>query len=178
MVPGAAASASVGISIGHVRSPMQDVIQAAREAEHAAKAVNGKRAIALRVLKRSGESVQFAARFDSGITGVWSELAEYRGSLSSRFIYRFLSKLQPVLSKVVDGRASWEPSWQANGIDLAIIAREELRHSLTQQSDFKKADANERANRWMEALKVLTPENFLHFWMARAFLNRIENPDT
>jgi len=42
MVMGEEATASVGIAIGHVRAPMQDTIQAAREAEHAAKAVRGK----------------------------------------------------------------------------------------------------------------------------------------
>lgn len=178
MVPGPKATASAGIAIGHVRSPMQDVIQAARDAEHAAKAVEGKGALAVRVLKRSGESVQFAARFDSGVPGIWSELETERNRLSSRFIYRFLSKLQPVLAKVVNGRASWEPSWQVNDRDLTIIAGEELRHSLANQSDFKSAEAKDRAERWMPTLQALDPENFLHFWQARAFLNRLAEPES
>ncbi len=174
MVPGPAATASVGIAIGHVRSPMQDIIQAARDAEHDAKSVNEKGALALRVLKRSGESVEFAARFDSGVIGLWSELGEYREKLSSRLIHRFLQKLKPVLTKVVEGRASWEPEWHPDAIDLAEIATEELRHSLEQQSRFDRSEARDRARFWMDALKILSPENFLHFWMARAFLNRLE----
>jgi len=182
IVPGPAATASVGIAIGHVRSPMQDVIQAAREAEHSAKLVKEgpyeKGAIAVRVLKRSGESVEFAARFDSGVTGVWSDVETERDRLSSRFVHRFLTKVKPVLTKVVDGRASWEPSWQAGEVDLAIIAQEELRHSLENQSQYKGLEARDRAERWMSTLKVLDPKNFLHFWMARAFLNRLAEPPT
>ncbi|MCI0536097.1 MAG: type III-B CRISPR-associated protein Cas10/Cmr2 [Verrucomicrobiales bacterium] len=70
MVMGLEATASVGIAIGHVRSPMQDTIQAARDAEHTAKSVPGKAAVCLSVLKRSGESAQFAAKWNSGVTGV------------------------------------------------------------------------------------------------------------
>ncbi|MBP7948958.1 MAG: type III-B CRISPR-associated protein Cas10/Cmr2 [Verrucomicrobiales bacterium] len=183
MVPGPAVTASVGIAIGHVRSPMQDVIQAAREAEHAAKAVPQKGALALRVLKRSGESVQFAARFDSGLPGVWAELVACRAQLSSRFIHRFLRKLQPCLATVKHGRTSWEPSWQVGEVDLRQIALAELAQSILAQSDLHKeqkstrpARCREHAGRWMEILAQLSPENFLHFWMARAFLNRLAEP--
>jgi hypothetical protein len=156
---------------------MQDVIQAARDAEHAAKGVDRKGALALRVLKRSGESVEFVARFDSGALGLWAELGELRGSLSSRFIYRFLSKLRPVMFDTSKGKAGWVQERTNNGIDLSIIAREELRHSLVQQSDFK-IEARDFAERWTESLKDLNPKDFLHFWMARAFLNRLEEHDS
>lgn len=175
MVPGSASTASVGIAIGHCRSPMQDVIRAAREAEHAAKKVTHKGALAVRVLKRSGESVQFATRFDDGTLGIWSELSEYRAALSSRFIYRFLRKIQPLLVTVIDGRSTWVEDWKNGEIDLKPIIEAELLDSLNQQSSFKKIERVDRARRWAELLVSLSPENFLHFWMARAFVNRLED---
>lgn len=179
MVMGPAATASVGIAIGHVRSPMQDVIQAAREAEHAAKAVVGKGAFALRVLKRSGESVQFAGRFDSGVAGVWDELNDLRDDQSARFIYRFLQKLKPLLLTVKEGRQTWEPAWQNKNGNLLEIVEAELAHSLASHSrdglPEARGKAGEKATRWRAALDCLTPENFLHFWMARAFLNRLDS---
>lgn len=89
MVMGPKATVSVGIAIGHVRAPMQDTIQAAREAEREAKATPGKSAFALRILKRSGEAVSFAAKWDSGVPAVWSELNAGVHNLSSRFAYRY-----------------------------------------------------------------------------------------
>jgi len=176
MVPGSASTASVGIAIGHVRNPMQDVIQAARDAEHVAKKVPKKGALAVRVLKRSGESVQFAAHFDSGTLALWSELSEYRAKLSSRFIYRFLRKLQPLLATVKDGRATWFENWENDGIDMKPILEAELLDSLKQQSSFSNTESTDRARLWTENLASLSPENFLHFWMARAFVNRLEDP--
>lgn len=178
MVMGPKATASVGIAIGHVRSPMQDVIQAAREAEHRAKQVKEKLpdgtvaekgALCLRILKRSGECVEFATRFDSGVPGVWDELAAYRNEQSGRFIYRYLQKLKPLLATVVDGKVTWEKAWQKDGLDLAEIAQAELANSLDQQTSLNPADSE----RLMCALGTLDPENFLHFWMSRAFLNRL-----
>jgi len=170
MVMGPKSTASVGIAIGHVRSPMQDIIQAARDAEHAAKKVKErdkeKGALALSILKRSGEAVQFATRFDSGVLGVWDDLAYHGDQLRSRFIYRFLQKLRPILAAVIDGQAGWEPKWDKDGINLFAIAEEELKHSLDEHL--------ERAEHWITSLRNLDPKDFLHFWMARAFLNRID----
>lgn len=182
MVMGPKSTASVGIAIGHVRSPMQDVVQAARDAEHAAKAVPEKGVLALRILKRSGESVEFSTRFDSGVLGVWGDLAYHSDQLSGRFIYRFLQKLRPVLAKVVDGRAGWEPAWENDGIDLLPIAEAELTQAIIGQSELHKDQGKERpaycrqhAESWMRQLGCLDPKNFLHFWMARAFLNRLDS---
>lgn len=186
MVMGPKSTASVGIAIGHVRSPMQDVIQAARDAEHAAKGVKEKGiekgALALRILKRSGESVEFATRFDSGVLGVWGDLAYHGDQLSGRFIYRFLQKIRPVLAAMVDGRASWEPQWKDDDIDLLPIAEAELTQAVIGQSELHRDKGKERptycrqhAECWMSKLNCLEPKNFLHFWMARAFLNRLDS---
>jgi len=180
MVMGPMATASVGLAIGHVRSPMQDTIQAAREAEEAAKKVEEgnkkKGALCLRVLKRSGEAVEIAARFDSGVWAVWDELGEYRGRQSGRFIYRFLQKIKPLLAEVRGGTLGWEESLSCDGIELAPVIEAELADSLARQSELelKRPAARKLARGWMERLAPLDPKGHMHFWMARAFLNRLD----
>ena len=179
-VPGPTATVSVGIAIGHVRTPMQEVIQAARAAESVAKKVPNKGALCLSVMKRSGESAEFAARFDSGVVGVWEELSAEVHDLSGRFAYRYLQLIKPVLSRSDrDADEGWEPRWTS---DLIEICQTELRYTLSQQGNQKANQAKDNAERWIKHLigtaenHVLTPAGFLHFWMAWAFVNRISNP--
>lgn len=177
LVPGPLATVSVGIAVGHVRSPMQDVIQAAREAESAAKKVPDKGAYCLRVLKRSGESAEFSARFESGVLAVWDELSAGVHELSNRFPYRYAQLLKPLLS--LSGPAAdegWIKEWTPELIDAC---QAELRHVLIQQARLDKEKSAAHAERWIQKLvgtaetSVLTPKGFLHFWMAWAFINRI-----
>jgi CRISPR/Cas system-associated protein Cas10 (large subunit of type III CRISPR-Cas system) len=191
MVPGNRATASVGIAIGHVRSPMQDTIQAARDAESAAKAVTGKSAFCLSVLKRSGEAADFVARWQSGVAGVWAELETNPDQLTGRFPYRFLQLIRPLLScSRKDSDKGWEPRWTG---DLMRSVEAELCHVHYQQSESKAASerkravARDRARHWMRQLvgdsdladdgtfqAALTPRGFVHFWMAWAFVNRLQ----
>jgi CRISPR-associated protein Cmr2 len=186
LVPGPIATVSVGIAIGHVRSPMQDVIQAAREAESAAKKVKDKQAdgtfaekgaYCLRVLKRSGESAEFSARFESGVLAVWDELSASVHEISNRFPYRYAQLLKPLLSLSAPAAdEGWVKEWTS---DLIEACEAELRHVLIKQANLGKEKAKEMARLWIEKLihstetPVLTPKGFLHFWMAWAFINRI-----
>ena len=76
---------SVGIAIGHVKEPLQDMVQAAHDAEKRAKGKTfaevwdaqeqrtvcriaeglGRNALAVTLFKRSGETIRWGARFDS-----------------------------------------------------------------------------------------------------------------
>jgi CRISPR-associated protein Cmr2 len=175
MVMGPKATVSVGIAIGHVRSPMQDTIQAARDAEKAAKNVPDKSAFALHVLKRSGEAVGFAARWQAGVSSVWGELEADIHDLSGRFAYRYASlvKALVVIGGGPDG-ASYAPDWDET---LKEAVEAELRHVLIQQRGFKADRPREQAARWCEALtNALSPHDFLHFWLTWAFVNRLAKP--
>jgi|GEM_PF-5545402 len=156
-------------------------IQAAREAESAAKKVPGKSALCLRVLKRSGESAEFAAKFDSGVLGVWHELSADVHDLSGRFPYRYAQLVKPLLARSgADSDSGWEKAWTP---DLIEVCQAELRHVLIQQAHKKAPDANALAERWIKKLigtaetPVLSPKAFLHFWMAWAFVNRINTEE-
>lgn len=181
IVPGPTASVSVGIAIGHVRSPMQEVIQAAREAESVAKKVPNKGAYCLRVMKRSGESAEFAARFTSGVCGVWDELSAGVHNFSGRFPYRYLHLIKPLLARSGnDANEGWEKEWTSTLIESCLA---ELRHVLINQAKQKADKATITAERWINHLidnaaePVLSPAAFLHFWMAWAFVNRITTED-
>ena len=180
MVMGPKATVSAGIAIGHVRAPMQDTIQAARDAEHAAKAVPGKSAFCLNILKRSGESALFAAKWESGVVGVWAELSSGVLDQTGRFAYRYLQLIRPLLASTAKGNdEGWERQWTS---DLRAAVEAELIHVLKQQANQVRTDAVSNANRWIGALigenpsqPILTPRHFIHFWMAWAFVNRLDD---
>ena len=63
-------TASAGLAIAHMRAPLQDVVQAAQSAEQVAKQKPakgglGRNSLAVSLLKRSGETIQWGTRFDS-----------------------------------------------------------------------------------------------------------------
>lgn len=174
MVPGNKATASVGIAIGHVRAPMQETIQAARDAENAAKRVRGKAAFSLSVLKRSGEAVNLAAPWQSGVISVWDELGAEIHDLTGRFAYRYASlvKALVIIGGGSDG-ASYAPNW-----DLALrdSVEAELRHVLRRQGSHSLEKARDLSQRWCATLTAsLSPRDYLHFWLAWAFVKRLAN---
>jgi CRISPR-associated protein Cmr2 len=183
VVMGPEASASVGIAIGHVHSPMQDTIQAARDAERDAKSVPGKGAFCLRILKRSGESVALAARWQSGVPAVWAELGARVHDLSSRFAYRYAQLVRAlVIEGGSAGGARYSPQWTDT---LAEAVEAELRHALRNQGQKSLKEASDLARLWHSRLigddvsrPVLGPRDFLQFWTAWAFVSRISKHDT
>jgi CRISPR-associated protein Cmr2 len=172
MVMGPKASVSVGIAVGHVRSPMQDVIQAARGAETAAKQIPDKGAFSIQVMKRSGEAVGFSARWQDSVVAVWDELRCDIHDLSGRFAYRYASLVKAL---VVTGGgacgARYANDWDES-LKEAMAA--ELRHVLRQQGDLKSEKAQELAARWSDSLiPALRPRDYLHFWLTWAFIDRL-----
>jgi CRISPR/Cas system-associated protein Cas10 (large subunit of type III CRISPR-Cas system) len=171
MVMGPKASISSGIAIGHVRAPMQDTIRAARDAEKTAKSVPKKGAFCLDILKRSGEAVGFAARWNGGVIALWGELDAEVHDLSGRFAYRY-AELVKSLVKVSGGEngGRYAEAWSAN---LKEAVQAELCHVLRQQGKFEPEKAREMAANWCAALiPALSPRDFLHFWLTWAFVNR------
>lgn len=172
MVMGPKATVSVGIAIGHVRAPMQDTIQAARDAERDAKSVPGKGAFCLSILKRSGESAGFSAQWNDGVVAVWGELDSQIHDLSGRFAYRYGELVKAlVIVGGGDTGARYADKWDT---DLAEAVQAELRHVLRQQGGFKTDKAREIAAQWCAGLiPALCPRDFLHFWLTWAFVNRL-----
>ncbi len=102
-VPGCHASA--GIAVAHHLYPLDAMLQAARAAEKIAKGVNGKAAVAVQVMKRSGETVMLRSKWDS-LGNRFDELVEcFRANqLSSRFAYDLSSRAHIVTALSADAR--------------------------------------------------------------------------
>lgn len=62
VLPGLRATASAGIAIAHSKSPLQDAVKAAQKAEKDAKHIYGKNAIAVQIVKRSGEISEWGVK--------------------------------------------------------------------------------------------------------------------
>ena len=187
LMPGPRATVSAGIAIGHIKSPMQDTIKAARGAEQNAKDL-GKDGFYLNIIKRSGESHGFFAHWNrkgedqnwinddqkkySKFLSVWNIFIKdptlEDSSNSLPYIYtQYISKLM----KKMKGEYI-----EKFDINLIAACREFLRIVLERQTSLEKSEAEQRSKDFIRDLNLsnTTPENYLNFWKCYAFMKRIE----
>jgi CRISPR-associated protein Cmr2 len=143
LVPGPNITLSAGLAVVHHLYPLDAALAAAREAEKVAKAVPGKAAVAVRVLKRSGETVTVRSRWGS-MGDLFDKLiklfAEER--LSSRFAYELSERAPVVTALPADARK-------------AAIKQLVKRHKSDRLSD--PDGLVERLGEWAQALDDQTP---------------------
>jgi CRISPR-associated protein Cmr2 len=133
---------SAGIAVTHHLYPLDAALQAAREAEKVAKRVPGKAAVAVTVVKRSGETLVVRSKWDN-LGGLFGELVgHFAGDrLSSRFAYD-LSERAPVVTALTEARG-------------AALKQLVYRHKGAQLTD---ADGLvKRMVQWAQALDDQTP---------------------
>jgi len=145
LVPGPNITLSAGLAVVHHLYPLDAALAAAREAERAAKAVPGKAAVAVRVLKRSGETVTVRSRWES-IGGLFDELVRHfaEDRLSSRFAYDLNERAPVVNALPADARK-------------AAIKQLVKRHKTQALSDSDANDLVKRLAEWAQALDAQTP---------------------
>ena len=108
---------SAGLALVHSSAPLQDAVEAARRAESRAKSTLGRNAFSISLLKRSGEIIEWGARWDSGagaLLDAWQECIEKK-LISAKGAHRYAELLTPYLSRqsgIADYR-SHEPYLQA-----------------------------------------------------------------
>jgi CRISPR-associated protein Cmr2 len=94
-------TASAGIAIVHHLYPLNAALEAARAAEKAAKQIDGKTAVAVHTLKRSGETLEVRSKWEH-IPESWNTLMTYfqqeDGPLSSKFAYSVANEARIVTS--------------------------------------------------------------------------------
>ena len=141
VVPGPAAEVSVGIAIAHFKSPLQDVVRAAQQAEKRAKGpLLGRAAVAVTLLKRSGEISEWGAQWKSGGLDLYQAIAKALddGSLSAKFPHRVCQLLEPYRNHpMVGGRMG-----DADGFDAAAIIKQEFAFAVARQSASGKSKTN------------------------------------
>lgn len=178
LVPGEHASVSVGIAIGHIKEPLQDMVREAQAAERRAKAKPMRRvldrqtgqerdtlsdgwagnAVAVTLFKRSGETIRWGTRFGSKAFELLRFLHQkYRGpidepekkmSISGRFPYRLIE----ILSRY-DAR-------QPLTDDLVAIANADFAYVVEQQAsgldNAEKAEIRDVVSAYLEELRTFS----------------------
>lgn len=137
MVPGPAASASVGIAIAHFKSPLQDTVCAAQLAEKRAKRAFApqKAAVSITVMKRSGETVEWSARWnDAGVAAATTLLdALNQKTVSSKFPYRLGELISAYRTQSSGLIGDAKSITSVEGFDLPSVLAHELRTVLSRQ---------------------------------------------
>jgi CRISPR-associated protein Cmr2 len=135
---------SVGLAVAHFKNPLQDVIREAQSAEKRAKrsAARGgldRSALAVTLLKRSGERVEWGCKWDSGGLDVYQSVhsAIQVGAVSAKFPHRLCELLEAYLTETSPLAAqSVEPV--ANFPVIGVLLRE-FRHVLDRQGQDKQS---------------------------------------
>jgi len=130
--------ASAGIAIAHFANPLQDVVRAAREAEQRAKHQLERSAVAITLLKRSGETVEWGCRWEGGGLELFNAIADglLREELSGKFTYALVELLQPYLTAstpLMRERAEGTPVEAVAGFNVAEVIRREFVYVLGRQ---------------------------------------------
>jgi len=186
LMPGPRATVSVGVAIGHLKSPMQDIINAARDAEHIAKEA-GKDGFYLSLKKRSGESNGFFAHWNhqaeneqwkenhtesSNLYAVWNTLFNDPSldDKSNRLPYIYAQHISPLLR---DNYGKYMESFDKT---TSLAALEFLAIVLERQAGLKSNEARIKAEQIIVLINLnkVSPENYLNFWMSYAFVNRMK----
>ena len=158
IVPGRNADISAGIAIGHMHTPLQNLVEAAREAEKAAKRDKkkggyGKSAFAVHLYKRSGEVIRWGARWSDGavrLADLFGQLTDDR-KLSAKFPYALAANLRPYAQTphpTLEAKPKPFRIEPVNGFDPQQAFAREFEHVLRQQSDdnWRSADVNNEAS--------------------------------
>ena len=156
-------TASAGIAIGSCKAPLQDLIHEAHAAESRAKHVYERNALAVSVLKRSGEILKWGCKWDSAAFDIYNRLTEQSGKLS-RFAYKLAGFLEPYALKKGD---------LDDSNDMRKVVLEETLHTLKQTEGAGEVLTKGCLEAYLKEQSVKDhPEDFLGLFMCEAFINR------
>ncbi len=164
LVPGPKADCSVGIAIAHFKSPLQDVVRAAQQAEQRAKRATtsggqGRRAVAVTLMKRSGEIIEWGAKWDGGLD-LYQALAAGLDAeqLSGKFPHRFAELLEAYVTASTPLLREAYTLRPFEGFPTEDVIVREFDHCLSRQinpKEFKsKEEANEKRQNLQSALQT------------------------
>ncbi len=133
---------SGGIAIAHHQAPLDGVLAAAREAEHAAKDLYGRDALCVVALKRSGEPLRVGAHWEEKVvscdtpTLVDRLCGHFRASneLSSRFAYEAYTQTRALAVSSCDishddqSQVTWKPGIPPGALESVLRRLTVQRH--------------------------------------------------
>ncbi len=146
VVPGPAASASVGIAIAHFTHPLQDVVRAAQKAEKRAKNSLGRAAVAVTLFKRSGEITEWGTKWQSGGLALYDAIAVGMANehLSRKFPHRICQLLEPYLIHSAPLVKQAGSITDSTDFDAIQTIKEEFRFAISRQSTKGHQPQNEK----------------------------------
>jgi CRISPR-associated protein Cmr2 len=155
--------ASCGIAVAHYKYPLQRAVHEARQAEKRAKTQRGRAAFELTLLKHSGETVHWGAKWDSKALAVYDDFNKKvdTEALSGRFAYALNELLAPY---------KLEQPPEA-GVALKEIVRKEFRHVQIRQANVKGAIVDSAEAYLDEA--DLDLQDFPKLFLAATFMTRL-----
>jgi hypothetical protein len=142
IVPGPRADISAGIAFAHMHAPLQNVVEAAHKALDRAKARDGKAAFAVSLFKRSGEILEWSAKWESRAIAVadqFQKASAMKDGLSAKFPYALATLLRPYM------RSSRPSAWKISTIenfDPFTVFPLEVAHVTRRQSSKTWHDSN------------------------------------
>lgn len=138
LVPGPAADCSVGIAIAHFKSPLQDVVRAAQDAEKRAKKQLGRSAVAVTLMKRSGEIIEWGAKWDKGLElyGALADALE-KEEISAKFPHRWTELLEAYTTNTTPLVRECKTVETVEQFPVDEIIRREFDHTLRRQCGAK-----------------------------------------
>ena len=160
-------TAAAGLAVGHEKSPMQELVKAAQDAEHRAKHEYERNALAVDVLKRSGENVVWGGKWNSAGIDI---LIDFRRIMEGEMFKRFPYKLAALLDPYELEKLSAEKAREMAGVISA-----EYSHAWTQCTghDVEKV-ALDLVNTYFQEVVAGTAKakDFLSVFRAETFINR------
>ena len=160
-------TASAGLAVGHEKSPMQELVKAAQDAEHRAKHEYERNALAVDVLKRSGENVVWGGKWNSAGIDI---LIDFRRIMEGEMFKRFPYKLAALLDPYELEKLSAEKAREMAGVISA-----EYSHAWTQCTGHEvEKVALDLVNTYFQEVVAGTAKakDFLSVFRAETFINR------
>jgi CRISPR/Cas system-associated protein Cas10 (large subunit of type III CRISPR-Cas system) len=162
--------ASCGIAVGHFKYPLQALVRDAQRAEKRAKSRYARDrdgtyqggAFALSLIKRSGEIIEWGARWNQKALAVYRDFTEKTDEekFSGRFPYALAGLLEPY-------RLAEDPKVES----IKEIIAKEFEHIQQQQAQEKGAVV-EAALDYLAELDSDHLADFQNLFLASAFMNR------
>lgn len=177
------ATLSAGIAFGHFKTPIARLLAEARSAEHRAKEHYGRDALAMTIVKRSGEIAQWGAKFDSAAWSAFRKFRELRRKeepgdavLSSRFASMLAKYMAAYLP---DGKPSEKDRDALKGImkaDFCHVCSQQKNPGKSLPEDFISVSAKYLDELFSNATEV-TVWDFPQLFLCVSFLMRKRNDD-
>jgi hypothetical protein len=186
----------VGLAIGHMHSPLQNLVEAARRAEQLAKKAPAKggydrSAFVVSLFKRSGETIAWGANWDDSALGLAESFAELSSPLSlngqpearilsAKFPYALAGLLRPY-ALVPGDRGEWRltrevvPAFQQ---EFAHVCRQQVNRDLLKQHEAlsrKFDDFRAAADSWLRQCLGRRLDDFLGPFLTTTFIRRGED---